>query len=397
MGNGSEIFFTVNYKPEKSTRKIALVASIAWTLWNYRLSLIKTLEAAGFEVILLAAEDNAQKHLEAQTQAKFHPLHQLSRRSLSPFQNLSALKELYFAFRRHQPDLILFFTIRPNTLGNLAASLLGIPSISTVEGMGIAGASRPWLRWLTFKLYRWAFRHTSKVIFLNQDDLQEFLDLGIVTSKKAVLIHGPGIDLEHFAPWPQKAVQEPLVFLFVGRLLAEKGVREFVEAASILKKMGYEAKFQILGNVDDGNPTSIHLSELNAWTQEGLVHHLGFLEDVRPIIANSDVLVLPSYYREGVPRSILEAMALEKPIITTDNVGCRDTVIDEVNGYLTIPRNPAVLVDAMIKILNASPEQRTEMGRQSRQIALQEFGDEKVLPEYLRLVQEILDSRASTS
>jgi len=370
--------------------RIALVASIAWTLWNYRLSLIKELEAAGYEVILIASDDASRLRLEHHTYAKFFPLRQLARRSLSPYQNLKFLFEIFFVLHRHRPDLVLFFTVRPNTLGNLSAAVAGIPSISTVEGMGISGSSEGWLRRLTLTLYRLAFRHTSHVIFLNNDDLQDFLRHQVVNKQKAQLIHGPGVDLQHFSPRVKTYSSDKIVFLFVARLLSEKGIREFAEAARCLKNKGAAAEFRVLGSTDSGNPTTISNAELEAWVKEGILQHLGFLDDVRPAIAEADVLVLPSYYREGVPRSVLEAMGMEKPIITTDNVGCRDTVEEGKNGFLIPPRNVVALAEAMEKALALSLEQRAEMGRFSRQIAESEFSDEWVLPKYLALIREVL-------
>ncbi|MFN0034529.1 MAG: glycosyltransferase family 4 protein [Saprospiraceae bacterium] len=370
--------------------KVALVASIAWTLWNYRLELIRALESAGFEVLLFAADDASRPKIEQRTRAQFFPLRQLSRRSLSLFQNLKFLFEIFFALRRHRPDVVLFFTIRPNTLGNLAAATAGIPSISTIEGMGIAGTSQGWLRRLTKMLYRLAFRHASKVIFLNNDDLQEFLRQQIVRPEKALLVHGPGIDLQHFAPREREKTSKKTVFLFVARLLSEKGIREFAEAARLLRNKGAAAECRVLGSTDSGNPTTISDAELEGWVREGILQHLGFLDDVRPAIAEADVLVLPSYYREGVPRSVLEAMGMEKPIITTDNVGCRDTVEESKNGFLVPPRNVAALADAMEKAIELTPAQRAEMGRHSRQKAEAEFGDKWVLPRYLALIREVL-------
>lgn len=376
--------------PLQPAPRIALISSIAWTHWNYRRSLIKALEQADYEVVLLAADDASRLRIEQHTHAKFFPLHQLSRRSLSPWQNLKFLLEIYFELRKLRPDIALFFTIRPNTLGNLAAAAAGITSISTVEGMGISGSSKGWLRSLTQTLYRLAFRHASKVIFLNNDDLQEFLEQGIVPPEKALLIHGPGVDLQHFSPRKKSGNPHHTVFLFVARLLSEKGIREFAEAARQLKKKGVAAKFQVLGSTDSGNPTTLHDEEIERWVQEGILEHLGFLEDVRPAIAEADVLVLPSYYREGVPRSVLEGMAMEKMVITTDNVGCRDTVDEAQNGFLVPPRDVSALVAAMEKSMALSPNERAEMGRKSRQKAEFEFGDERVVPRYLSLIADLL-------
>lgn len=387
--SGPEIFFSS--KPPRRAR-IVLVASIAWTLWNYRLSLIRALEAEGYEVLLMAAEDASCHLLQQHTNARFFPLRQLSRRSLSPIQNLKALWEMFRTFRHIRPDGVLFFTIRPNTLGNLAAAMAGIPGISTLEGMGISGSSRTWLRGLTRILYRLALRHTSKVVFLNQEDRAEFLRHRMVPASKTLLVPGPGIDAQHFAPRVNQNPSGKTVFLFVGRLLSEKGVREFAEAANLLKNKGLPAIFRVLGSTDPGNPTTISSAEMDRWVQNGVLEHLGFHNDVRPALAECDVLVLPSYYREGVPRSVLEAMAMGKPIITTDNVGCRDTVENGQNGLLVPPRSAAALADAMEKLLALSPERRTAMGLRSRQKALAEFGDDRVVPRYLDLIRDLLRS-----
>lgn len=364
------------------------MASIAWTLWNYRLALIQALENAGYEVILLAADDAARLKLERHTRAKFIPLRQVNRSSFSPFQNFKLQLEIYRVFRRLKPDVALLFTIRPNILGNFAAAWLHIPVVSTVEGIGISGSKKGWLRTLMQTLYRLAFRSAQKVIFLNQDDLVEFEAKRMVQPDRALLVHGPGIDLQHFAPWP-KTTSSPSkrIFLFVARLLAEKGIREFAAAARIMRLENRDAEFWVLGSTDTGNPTSIHSAELNKWIDEGIFQYRGFVDDVRPVVAEADVLVLPSYYREGVPRSVLEAMAMGKMIITTDNVGCRDTVEDGKNGYLVPPRDVPALVEAIQKTMALSATQIQQMGKYSRQKVEREFGDQLVLPQYLTLIQ----------
>lgn len=387
---GSEIFFAPLRNPLAPAPKIALVASIAWTLWNYRLALIQTLEKAGYEVVLIAADDASRLKLERHTNARFYPLRHINRSSLSPFTNFRLLLELFFTLRRTRPDIALFFTIRPNTLGNFAAAALRIPAISTIEGMGISGSGAGWLRRTMQSMYRLAFRTARKVIFLNPDDQREFVEKKIVRAEKAQLIPGPGIDLAHFFPRPNANARPERVFLFVARLLSEKGIREFVDAARILTKAGYKASFRVLGSTDSGNPTTIRESELEAWVNEGIIRYFGFVDDVRPAIADADALVLPSYYREGVPRSVLEAMAMGKLIITTDNVGCRDTVEAGKNGFLVPPKDAAVLAEAMEKVLLLSQEKLRLMGEYSRRKVEREFADQLVLPCYLKLIRGLL-------
>lgn len=388
--HGSEIFFAPIRDPLKPAPKIALVASIAWTLWNYRIALIHALEKAGYEVILIAADDASRLKLERNCNAKFIPLRHIRRSSVSPFTNLRLLFEFYRCFRRVKPDVLLLFTIRPNTLGNFAAAALGIPAISTIEGIGISGSSKGLLRQIMQTLYKFAFRSAKKVIFLNKDDQREFIDKQIVREPKSRLIPGPGIDLKHFSPQVPVKKEPQLVFLFVARLLSEKGIREFVQAAQLLKQEGYKAAFRVLGSPDTGNPTSITSNELSHWVKADLIQYFGFVDDVRPAIAAADVLVLPSYYREGVPRSVLEAMAMEKMIITTDNVGCRDTVEAHENGFLVPPRNAEALAITMKKTLELPYAQVLQMGKNSRLKVEREFADKLVLPRYLALIEELL-------
>ena len=362
-----------------------LVANTAWNLWNYRRSLIAALELAGYTVIQVAPEDKFIKKLSG----RFIPLRQLSRRSFSPIQNLRSLLELCRVFRKEKPALILLFTIKPNILGNLAARLLSLKTISVVEGLGYSGSHAARWRWLVAPLYRFALCKAQKVIFLNEDDAREFLAHRIVKHEQLALIPGPGIDLQYFQA--REKTTERIIFLFCGRLLLEKGIRDFVAAARTVKSRFPETIFQVLGAPDPGNPMSVKPEEFRIWTKEIAIEFLGSSEDVRPILANADVLVLPTFYREGVPRSVLEAMAMGKIIITTDTPGCRDTVEEDKNGFLIPPRQPEALVLAMQQVLDLSPEVRQEMGAYSQGKVAREFSDEQVLPQFLKLIAKVLN------
>lgn len=374
-----------------SDKKILLVANTAWNLWNYRSSLIRALEAAGYTLSLVAPEDQYVWHLVAETKAGFIPLRRLSRKSLSVLQNFLLLLEFWQIFRRERPDIVLFYTIKPNILGNIAAARAAVPVVSVVEGLGYSAAGAAGWRWVTAILYRIAFRRTKKVVFLNNDDCREFRQQGLVRPEQVVVIHGPGIDTARFRP-VNRPVNPRMVFLFSGRLLVAKGIREFVAAARALRAEHADADFHVLGAPDPGNPGTIQQAELNAWIQEGLLKYHGHHDDVRPVIAQADVLVLPSYYREGVPRSVLEAMAMEKIIISTDTPGCRDTVEPGKNGFLIPPCNANALLEAMRQILHTSAQERIKMGRFSRQKVLAEFSDARVLPQYLALLAGITPS-----
>ncbi|HND88395.1 MAG TPA: glycosyltransferase [Saprospiraceae bacterium] len=204
-----------------------------------------------------------------------------------------------------------------------------------------------------------------------------------------MLTTGPGVDIGHFSPRAQSP-GHTFTFLFPARLLAEKGVREYAQAAALLKRSGLRARFQVLGNTDSGNPTSISKTELENWVAAGSIEYLGFTDDVRAHLAEADVVVLPSYYREGVPRCLLEAMSMQKPILTTDSVGCRETVDVGKNGLLIVPRDAQALADAMRQLALLPRSALHDMGLHSRQKVLSTFSDEVVLPQLLALMQEVL-------
>ncbi len=377
------------------TPKIILLANTAWNLWNYRLALIKTLEQMGYAVVLAAPEDRFRLRLEADTRARFIPLIHLSRRSFSLLQNWRCLWELFRLFRGERPAAVLLYTMKPNILGNLAARLAGTPAISIVEGLGYSGSTAARWRWWAAPLYRLAFRASRFCIFLNASDESEFRRLHLVTEAQARVIPGPGIDTDHFKPLPAP-MRDQIIFLFSGRLLREKGILEFVEAARLILNGGYHATFEILGAPDAGNPTTLDTREIDKWKMEGLVRYLGRVDDVRSALANADVLVLPSFYREGVPRSVLEAMSMEKIIITTNTPGCQDTVEEGRNGFLIPPLDVNALAGAMVRILRLSPDERQRMGAFSRQKALRQFSNQVVLPQLLALLESVARRPTST-
>lgn len=282
--------------------------------------------------------------------------------------------------------MALLYTVKPNIIGNFAAAMAGgIATISVVEGLGYSGSTAARWRWLAAPLYRLSLLAAHKVVFLNQDDAQEFLNKRLVRAEQSCIIHGPGVNLKQFRPIGKPDTGQ-VVFLFSGRLLSEKGIREFAGAAQVLKPEYPQAVFRILGAPDPGNPASIDHAEVEQWVTAGFLEYEGYADDVRPALAAADVLALPSYYREGVPRSVLEAMAMGKIIITTDTPGCRDTVEEGRNGFLVPPHNANALLDAMRRVLALSPAERAEMGARSIQKVKDAFSDEIVIPQYLTLL-----------
>lgn len=367
--------------------RIVLVANTAWNIWNFRRSLIETLVREGAEVVCLAPPDGYEKRLETMEGASFLPLRRLSRKSLSPFDNLRTFAELVRLFMRIKPDIAVLYTIKPNIFGAFASKLSGTPAIATVEGLGYAATAPPFFRRFIFLLFRFAFRFVSKVVFLNHGDRAEFLYHHVVSPDKSLVIKGAGVNTTYFSPL-ENAAPEP-VFLFIGRLLTDKGIREFVQAASLVQQVFPEARFQLLGSPDAGNPASIETEELLHWIDNQCIEYLGQVEDVRPHIARSGVVVLPSY-GEGMPRALLEGMAMGKPVITTDSAGCRETVEEGKNGFVVPPENAEALAGAILRFLRLPVAQQLAMGHCSRQKAIMEFGDSAVLPQYAQLIRETL-------
>lgn len=366
-------------------KKIALLTNTAWNHWNYRRHLIGALIAQGAEVFLIAPDDRHRALLQQHfPQAHIVVLRHLARRSLSLWSNARTFWEVYTVLKKIGPHLLICFTIKPNIFGNLSAHRLGIPSIGVIEGLGYTGTAPLLLRWLLFRLYRYASRSVCRLIFLNYQDRAEFIKANAVVPEKTRVIKGVGIDTSHFSPLPAPAEGGGPVFLFVGRFLTEKGIREFVAAGKKVRVQLPQARFQILGSPDLGNPASILPRELEQWVRDGAVEYLGQTDDVRPWLAAADVLALPSYYHEGLPCSLLEGMAMGKPIITTDSAGCRDTVEEGKNGHIVPIADVEALAAAMLRLALLSPEKRAEMGRYGRRKVLREFCREVILPQYLQ-------------
>lgn len=368
--------------------KILLVANTAWNLWHFRRALIEVVVKDGFEVVVAAPDDGFGSRLSGIPGVHFILIRHLSRDSKSPLHNLITFWELLHLLRRIRPDLAVFYTIKPNIFGSFAARMAAVPAIATIEGLGYMATAPAWLRTLVFRLYALAFSKIRKVVFLNPDDREEFVGRKVIGQHKTLVIKGVGIDTNHFTASVTDNTSDA-VFLFAGRLLSDKGIREYVQAAEMVKKTAPEARFLVLGNTDSGNPASIGEDELAQWIQAGLIEYRGYADDIRPVVAGAGVVVLPSY-REGLPLVLLEGLAMGKPLITTDTPGCRETVDQGVNGLIVPPENVQALAEAMLQILHWTPEKRRAAGLNSRRKAETEFSNAVILPQYLDLWRQVL-------
>jgi glycosyltransferase involved in cell wall biosynthesis len=366
-------------------RRIVLSANSSWNIVNFRAGLIHALAGAGYEPIVIAPEDSAAEARMAKLGVERIAL-KIDRSGVNPFTDLRLLYDYRGLLKQLQPLAFLGFTIKPNIYGSIAAASLKIPAIPNVSGLGTAFMRRGPLQFIVTRLYRLAFRDTPTVFFQNPDDRQLFVSRSIVGFDQTRLLPGSGVDLEHFTPAPQPA--GPVAFLLISRLLRDKGVHEYVEAARLLGDALPRARFQLLGPIDEGNRTSISRSELDHWVAEGVVEHLGTTDDVRPHIAKASVVVLPSY-REGLPRSLLEAAAMARPLIASNVPGCREVVEDGVNGFLCAPGDPGSLAAAMNKIAALPNKQRDAMGQASRRKVQERFSEAVVVRAYLDVLGKL--------
>jgi glycosyltransferase involved in cell wall biosynthesis len=304
----------------------------------------------------------------------------VERSGVNPWADLGLLREYRRLLKRLRPAAYLGYTIKPNIYGAVAAASLGIPALPNVSGLGTAFIRDGLLQHVVTGLYRVGFRRAPVVFFQNAEDRQLFVDRRIVRPDQARVLPGSGVDLERFAPAPP--AEGPPTFLLVARLLRDKGVIEFVEAARMLRPLLPDARFQLLGPIDEENRTGIDRAQLDDWVSGGAIDYLGTTDDVRPFIAAATAVVLPSY-REGLPRSLLEAAAMARPLIAADVPGCRDVVEEGVNGYLCTVRDAASLAAAMRRLAQLPPEQRLAMGQAARRKVQDRFSEEIVVRAYL--------------
>ena len=373
--------------------KIVICLNTAWNLVNFRAGLIRALVKAGHEVVAVAPDDKYAASLNA-LGCRFVPL-QMENSGTNPVQDALLTWRFARLFSNEQPDIYLGYTVKPNVYGSFAAHMIGIPVINNIAGLGAVFIRDGWLVRVVRWLYRLALKRSAKVFFQNPDDRALFIDGGLVRSEVTELLPGSGIDLVRFTALAKSdAGNARFRFLLIARMLRDKGVVEYVDAAQLIRQRWPQAEFCLLGFLDVQNPAAISRAEMDAWVAEGVVNYLGVSDDVRTQLATADCVVLPSY-REGTPRTLLEAAAMARPIITTNAVGCREVVDDGVNGYLCKVRDAEDLAAKMEQMMLQSPEQRAEMGQRGRAKMEAEFDEQIVIGKYLAAIEEILAKRTA--
>ncbi|MEP6645563.1 MAG: glycosyltransferase family 4 protein [Saprospiraceae bacterium] len=354
-------------------KRIIIVANTTWNIYNFRLNIIRKLISEGHEVIVMAPVDKFIFYTETLPEVQHIPIHHLHRDSVNPFRDIRLVLEFVKLYRHFKPDLVLHYTVKPNIFGGFAARILGIPSVAVVTGLGYSLIHEGWINRITRVLYKFSLPYHRKVIFENIDDKKLFEDEGLISSSRSMSIKGCGVDTSAFSPNGDGRKEGMITFTFIGRLLYDKGVREFIEAAQLIKS-NHHIRFWLVGEIDKENPSSISNEDLMKWIRDPKIQYHGATDNIRKFIEKSDCIILPSY-REGMPRVIMEAMAMERPVITTNTAGCRETVDDNINGYLVPVKNSEALAKAMNKFIQLNTDARMQMGKAGRIKVLNEFDD----------------------
>ena len=378
---------------EAGRAKLLFFVTEDWYFCSHRLPLAVCARSAGFDVaVVTRVRNHAQPILDAG--CKLIPL-EVSRGGYNLFADLDVVRRLVQIYRQHSPDIVHHVGLKPVLYGTIAARFAHVnPIVNTLAGLGWVFSSNQWQARALRPAVRLAVRAVlagdrGKLILQNADDVCDFVDRRIVPPERIVLIRGSGIhpDAYPFVPEPPG---EPTVVL-VSRMLQDKGIAQFVSAAATLKAAGVSARFLLVGDSDPENPGTISRGQLACWAREGAVEWLGWRDDVPRLLQDAHVACLPSYYKEGLPKFLLEAAISGRAIVATDVPGCREVVRDGVNGLLVPVRNSAALATALRKLIE-SPEERARMGRRGRAIALSEFTADRVCRDTLEVYRELLDA-----
>jgi glycosyltransferase involved in cell wall biosynthesis len=374
------------------TMHIAIVVNTSWNIYNFRLGLIKAFLKEGHSVTAIAPYDAYADRLK-QAGCQYEAI-TLDNKGANPLKDLLFTKDLYQIYRRIKPDVVLQYTIKPNVYGTLAARLLGIPVVNNVSGLGTVFLRENIASRIAHLLYRLSFRFPKKVFFQNEDDRQLFLKRKLVKIHLTDVLPGSGVDLNAFRPRPFKR-NDTFTFLVIARLIYDKGIVEYVEAIRSLKQQGVQANFQLLG-FKDISPLGIPEELLQSWIDEGLIDYLGTAHDVRPFIYDADCIVLASY-REGTPRTLLEAISMAKPVLATDVPGCRETIEDGKNGLLCEVKNSVDLAEKLKTMIYLQNTELEKMGKKSREIAETKFNESIIIERYLEVLQEVKKNQPKLS
>lgn len=367
---------------------IAIVANTAFNIYNFRLGLIKVLQQEGYRIFAIAPADN-YVDLIKENNIEFIEIKNLARKGTNPINDLMLMNEIRKIYKKNNIDVALQYTIKPNIYGTLAAKLSNTKTICTVTGLGYTFLNKSIASTVAQRLYRLAFSFADKVLFQNSDDVETFVSNNLVAKNKTQIVPGSGIDTDRFSPdFCTKKQDDIIRFLMIGRLLKDKGVYEYVAAAKNILQINENVEFHLLGEIDHQNPSAIKKEELKTWIKDGTVKYHEHTKDTRPFICNADCVVLPSY-REGMPRVILEGMAMGKPCITSDAPGCKDAVVDYESGFICKTADAISLQNKMQDFLKLSIVEKNKISINARKRAENTFSIIHINSIYLELLRNL--------
>lgn len=372
--------------------KIAIIGTIGSSIYGFRSDLIKELVAQGHQVYAFFSERSFEDIIKIEALGATPVIYKINRGGLNPLTDIKATLELSKKLKNLKPDIVFSFAAKAVVFGTIAAKLARIPrTVGMIEGLGYTFTDQPHglsirinlIKRTQVLLYKVALPQLDELIFLNPDDSKDLLDKYSIKVKRVEILGGIGLNLEDYNYSNTYPVTP--TFIFIARLLAEKGIHDYIAAARIVKERYSDTRFIVLGSIDKQSLGALTDSELSKYVDSNIIEHLGHVDNVSEWIAKSSVFVLPSYYREGVPRSTQEAMATGRAVITTDVPGCRETVVDGVNGFLVGKWDPEALAEKMIYFIE-NPEQIAIMGNESYKIAQEKFDAEKVNQRLLKMI-----------
>lgn len=368
-------------------KKIVISINTSWNIINFRMGLLKALQNEGNKIVVVAPRDKYSEMFKEHG-FQYYDVN-INNKGSNPIEDIKLTIDYYKLFKEIKPDIILNYTIKPNIYGTIAASLLNIKTINNIAGLGTLFVDENIITKIAKYLYKYSQSKASYVFFQNRDDFKLFTYRKLVDINKSGILPGSGVNTDFFKPIEVARNDNKMVFLLIARMLWDKGIKEYVEAAKIIKRKNPNTEFQLLGFLDVANKSAISKEQMDTWVQEGIVTYLGTSDNVKVEISNADCIVLPSFYREGTPRTLLESASMAKPIITTDNVGCRDVVDHQINGFICKIKDTKDLVDKITLFLTLDKSNRENIGKKGREKMIKEFDEKIVIAQYLKIIKKI--------
>ena len=370
--------------------KIAIISNTSWYLFNFRINLIKRLLTEGFQVIAIAPPDEYSSRIE-EIGCRYYPV-KIDSKSKNPLVDIGLTINLIKAFRKVKPELLINFTAKPNIYSTIVGRFLGIPAINNIAGLGLGFVNESLTTRILRILYHFSQKKASVVFFQNPDDLSEFVSNKMVVPNKCSLLPGSGVDLKRFRySSVPSTIKNKFTFLLISRLLFSKGIEILFQAAKRIYESGnHDFLVKILGEAGVNNADAIPSTLIKKWSEETFFEYIGKTDDVVPFIEEAHCIILPSYYREGTPKSLLEGLAIGRPIITTDMPGCKNTVIESDNGYLVPPKDINTLAKKMERVMTLNYKQLQRMGLRSRKLAEEKFDEAIVVERYLEEIENVV-------